>query len=488
MATSTEIIQKYNDKSATSSKLASGLYIFSKSVMETPNKPDLNESSLLMPPINEYKRTCVKYISEVLEVKTNLENISYGDNVIFKLPIYNDYYHDICAVVEIDPIGTQGLNARTSPSYFCCDYPGLRIFNETTFKWNQIEHEKYTPYSALFHRRFNVPEDSRRSFDLSIGQEVEQTAYLYYPDLQIRERKKILNGHQTRKTYHPSLIMTIPLIFSFCNNIGNVFSIRQDEDSYDGTIEFKLENADKIWFKYDPLTNTTTALNNENAPKLRSIKLLLNTLKLPLSNSSEILRAPSIRMITRTLNIRVNYQMTIGVNRYRLIDVRNLLTHIFFGFRNPSDNSYDNWHLFGNIQRVNQVEPFALSDLDNPNDPYILGQNNVVYNKQSKIIDNIKFTLNSTDLTVKKVCEYYSNYLSTKQTTAQSSEDDFLYSYYIGESTGINCERSILDLTSNNDLYLEWESSIEQNIEIIFCANIIKPTLNNLKLIKPDSS
>jgi hypothetical protein len=482
MATATELIQSYNGETV-NGKLISGLYNLTRSVDE--DSQTQQDRNFILPSINEYKQesTCVKYISEVVEVKTNINNVSYGGNLTFKLPIYNHYYHDICAVIEIDQCGTRGANARTSQSYLYCDYPGLRLFSDVIFKWNQLEYERYNSYTALFHRRFNVPEDSRRSFDLSVGQEVENYGYIYYPDLQIREKKKILNGPQTRKTFHDKLVLTIPLLFSFCTNIADVFNIRQESEGSDATIEIKLEDISKLFYIYDPVTNTTTPATIANAPRILSFNLLLNTLKLPIDNVASILRAPSLRMIKRTINIRTNIQMVRGINRYQIIDIRNLLTHMFFGFRNANNNSHNNWHLFGDIEVKNQIEPFAFVDLANNANPYILGQNSISYNQQNKLIDKMKFTLGSYEITTNKNSEYHSNYLSTKQNTAQSPEDDFLYSYYVGEASSSNCDRSVLDLTKKNDLYLEWESLIDMNVELVICANIIKPTLNNLKLL-----
>lgn len=488
MTSATEIIKKYNISSS-SGKMVSGLYNLSKAVLDTPTniQPDAIQKTnpKLLPNINEFKfnNSCVKYISEVLEVKTKVSEINYGDLLSFTLPQYNHYYHDICAEIEIDAIGNKSGNARTDLCYFYCDFPGIRLFRETTFKWNQLEYEKYTQISAMLHRRFNVPEDSRRSFDLSVGQEVEEDGYIYYPDLQMRQKVKVLNGPQTKKTYQPKLILHVPLIFSFCNDIKNIFNIREDGINNTAIVEIQLENLNKILFSYNPVTNVQTPITNEQGPKILSFKLYLTTLNLPIENPNTVLNKFSLRFIHRTLHIRNVYQMIIGQNRVHLIDVRNLLTHIFFGFRSLTNDGPDNWHMFGFTERQNQIIPVALKDLDNNTAPYLLAQDNISYIKRSHYIDKLKFTLNNTDITVLRNAQYYSNYVSTKQTTAQSPEDNYLYSYYVGEVSGKSCERSILDLTLSNNLYLEWESSINDTVEIIFCANIYKPLVNNINKI-----
>ena len=307
--------------------------------------------------------------------KVSAPNPTFGSDVNVSIPQYGDFFSDMVANIVVRA-PTTSLTGTTSdvadvPIYRHCDYPGERIFDQVAFEVNSNPIDSYTSESYVMHRQFNVPNDKLVAWKSCMGQEVPSKSTPAFGATAVapsgmRLIQDVYSGYQTYKAAHNDLVLWVPLLFWFNQDVSLAFpsvSVPYGQRF----ITFSITQAANIYRCILNPASTTANLTNPtlSTPQISTFDLYINNLFV-LPEIHDIF----IDRVAFTL-VRVHRRMTQNLNKaadsIHLVQLKWPVETLIFGFQptvNKSTNAsvtaqgsqlsvasgnMDDWHRYSKI-------------------------------------------------------------------------------------------------------------------------------------------
>jgi hypothetical protein len=192
-----------------------------------PNKTENELKSMdgmWMPTLNEIEKTHVMFVNSKFKpfVALGLEyaktspqgnDLRFGTNVVFTLPVFGNFIND--CVVNVDISNFSAVNIGDKVRW--CEYVGHRLFKKVSFSVQNNPLDSYTSDDYNSYYQFKVPINKDTGYLRAIGQEIPYLGYLTADPTvdEYREYRWFGSGPQTFKQTQPKLSLWIPLLFWF---------------------------------------------------------------------------------------------------------------------------------------------------------------------------------------------------------------------------------------------------------------------------------
>jgi len=195
----------------------------------TPTLLDIERTHILF--TNAHFKPFVAVGFEYNKTKPNSGVANWGSEVIFSIPQFGDFFHDMVVYVQLkQPVMTvTASNDSDKPLMRWCPYPGERIFSKVEFEVNGNPIDSYYDYNMNFHREFSLAPSKRLGWERCLGQEEPEEGYFDQPnwansgvspnDVQHRVKMVSYSGDQTptgQKDTNVYKELLVPLLF-WCN-------------------------------------------------------------------------------------------------------------------------------------------------------------------------------------------------------------------------------------------------------------------------------
>lgn len=197
----------------------------------TPTLADVEKTHIIFTNAHFKPFAAIGY--EYNKVRPNAGTPALGQHVVFSLPQFGDFFHDMVLHVRLkQPTLVSTTNVDSDkPAMRWCAYPGERLLKNVQFIVNGNPLDNYTSTAYNFHREFSVPPHKKAGWDRCMGQETAHEGFVDQQDWvnsgaapvvgDHRFLTSVVNGFQTPtgqkdQTAAGDLEMFIPLLF-WCN-------------------------------------------------------------------------------------------------------------------------------------------------------------------------------------------------------------------------------------------------------------------------------
>ncbi len=194
-----------------------------------PTLADLERTHVLF--VNAHHKPYVAIAFQYFKVAAN--NVSFGSDVPISVPQYGDFFTDMVVNVVVRapvPSWTDSGSpvAADTAVVRVCDYPGERLFDKVAFEVNSNPIDTYTSESYVLHRQFHVPQDKLVAWKRCMGQELPRKAtpqWAAQTGAPVGKRviTDVYDGYQTYKQTQQDLVLWIPLLFWFNQDVRLAF-------------------------------------------------------------------------------------------------------------------------------------------------------------------------------------------------------------------------------------------------------------------------
>lgn len=168
---------------------------------------------------------------EYNKVQTTSGNPSLGGTVVFSIPQFGDFFHDMCVHATLTQPTlsvTAGTEAQDSPAMRWCDFPGERLLEKVTQEVNGNPLDEYTFHATNMHREYRVAPNKIAGWKKCVGQEVSEKGFVSQPNWanngvsadSHRVVAEVQVGNQTPSPQKTgNLEMFIPLLFWYNKDV-----------------------------------------------------------------------------------------------------------------------------------------------------------------------------------------------------------------------------------------------------------------------------
>jgi len=160
-------------------------------------------------------------------------SIQLGSEILFNLPQFGDFIHDIAVHVILKQPTMVYTTATPSdqPLMRWCDYPGERLFQHVQFEVNGNLLDEYYYSAYNFYRQFCVQPNKQTGWNRLMGQEEPVQGFVDQPNwvrsgvmpssIVSRMNSNVCTGFQTPtgqkdQTADGDLEMIVPLLLWYC--------------------------------------------------------------------------------------------------------------------------------------------------------------------------------------------------------------------------------------------------------------------------------
>jgi hypothetical protein len=121
---------------------------------------------------------------EYNKVSTTSGSPALGSSVIFSIPQFGDFFHDMVLHVTLTaPTMNYGTTAASDQSLVrWCSYPGERLISSVKFDVNGNPLDEYTTNAMNFHREFQVAPNKRAGWNRLVGQQDLEDGWVSQPN------------------------------------------------------------------------------------------------------------------------------------------------------------------------------------------------------------------------------------------------------------------------------------------------------------------
>ncbi len=442
-----------------------------------PTLADLERSHVLF--VNAHFKPYVALSFQYFKVSAN--NVTFGSDVSISIPQYGDFFTDMVANIVVTAptaaLSPPATLAEDVAVFRHCDYPGERIFDKVSFEVNSNPIDSYTSESYVLHRQFNVPQDKMVAWKRCMGQELpNHAAPMWASAAGAPVGKRVLtdvyDGYQTYKATHQDLVLWVPLLFWFNQDVRLAFpsvSVPYGQRF----VTFSLTQSQNI---YRCILNpaTQTAVNTLGPATLSTPQI--STFDLYINNLFVIPEVHDI-FIDRVafMLVRVHRQQTQNLNKAQdsihLVQLKWPVETFMFGFQptvNRAHNStlnsigaesssahsahsgdMETWHVYGQVSNSWGTTVQGA------------GGNGLYVTEVAPHITTLQLQAHSVDLFGQFPAQFFNAYIPFKfggaAITAPTDPGLYLYSFSLypmqyQPSGHFNTSRA-------RELYLNYESS-----------------------------
>jgi len=192
-----------------------------------PTLMDIEKTHLLF--LNAHFKPFCAMGFEYTRTNVNSGNPSFSNEIIFSIPQYGDFFHDMFFYVKLNqPVMkvNDGVADSDAPLMRWTSYPGERFFSSVKFEVNGNPLDEYTSQSFVFYRQMRIMPHKEQGYARCMGQEEPEVGYLQQPvwnnngvansDVSHRFQSVSFSGLQTPTGQKSNPVeLLIPLLFWF---------------------------------------------------------------------------------------------------------------------------------------------------------------------------------------------------------------------------------------------------------------------------------
>lgn len=384
-------------------------------------------------------------------------NFILNDNneLVFSLPtVGQQFINDIVINLELTAFGTPG----STTLYRYADWPGVKMFKETRFIYDNLEIDMYTPEDVMFDRQYRIPLENRTQWDSGMGQARPRQAKIYNPDYQVEQVVTIIDGPQTFKSVQPALTMWIKLNFDFNYQIKNAFYVRP---GVGGRREIRLSLANLATFFFKQMPDGTISGATVGPSIQKAVMYTQNIYTTP--DFYDYYLDTITYIITRTYQ-DMSRTITNANDTLKLDGLRYPTESIRFGFRPlENKNSPDKWYRYTKCNK--RTIPYPMSQINpaDPAGPAMLVRLPAEYYMETAQIDTIYFSVRGDYFLYPELpLGFFTRYISVRYGIDIASEDfgSGTITFNVKGTEG-NDNNGFLDLSTGEPLIAKWTSKTQ---------------------------
>lgn len=442
-------------------------------VQPIPSLSEIEKTHILF--VNSHYKPYVAIAFEYQKVSA-MGGAQFGGCPEFDIPQFGEFFADMAVHIRFGELTAPVTDPVLGLRYNYCDYPGIRTLKEPRFMVNGQALDQYSRDDYAIRSEYMVAPEKRRAFDRSVGQEVNEDAYIYQVETQAKEVRSYRNGPQTWKRVHPAFDMWVPLMFWFNKDFRLAISSSAI-----------LAGQRKITIRMADINEILQAVNvtsvpgggfsvnqvplPENVrPNIEKMELYINNIFVNPEIADIYVNRIGFNLIRvhRTEKQRLN----IASGRIPLMNLKFPVETMYFGFRPVENvNNFETWHRFTNTTLLNYFSPVVTTG-------NTLISRNVQARQYSPVVSKIGFVAHGIDFYREVEESFFSTYLpyTYGQNRVVSPNDNGkymlnfnLYPEHFQASGYLNTSRA-------REIFLNYES------EYISSTNVVEFVMTALAL------
>ncbi len=442
-----------------------------------PQLADIEQSHILF--VNAYHKPYVAITFQYFKVSAN--NVSFGSDVSISIPQYGDFFTDMVANVVVKaPTATVTDSNPTPAAADCavlrhCDYPGERFFNRVSFEVNSNPIDQYTSESYVLHRQFHVPQDKLVAWKRCMGQELPRKAtpqWAAQTGAPVGKRivQDVFDGYQTYKKTQDDLVLWIPLLFWFNQDVRLAFpsvSVPYGQRF----ITFSITQVENLYrCIVNPASESTTvSAPTFSVPQISTFDLYINN----------IFTIPEVHDIfidrVAFMLVRVHRQQSQNLNKQtdsiHLVQLKWPVELITFGFQPTVNRAHNNtvvsigadtalthaahsgdmesWHVYGKVSAAASTTVQGA------------GGNGLFITSVDSHITTLRLAAHSVDLFSQFPAAFFNSYIPFKfgKSAIVAPTDPGLYMYSFALQPMVHQPSGHFNISRARELYLDYTST-----------------------------
>lgn len=371
------------------------------------------------------------------------------------------FINDMVVRLVIEPLGDPNAPS-TATRYRYCDFPGMRLFSEVSFKVDENPIDSYTSIDMVQFFRTRLASEKTKGFSDLVGQQSVKSGSYYNPDYNINQVLQFTDGPQTLRPYQPQLEIFVPIVFDF--NLQVERSLHMGIiTSQQVNIEIELERLEKIIQAQDSNGNILSTLNKVN---IKQVELYTKNIYYP----QEICDIFNMSSQFALFRMRRSQRTKVENNSDSILlhDLKYPIEFLNFAFRpdinddvsNP--NSFSDWHKLAFVRRTEFPVPVLIN---NPNTTPVqqLVARTATYETCVPVIKTASLKIHGNILYSDTTEKFYSSYLQWFFPNVNTVNDcGFYVVSFANDPNSINPNGHINNSTAR-ELYLNYTSDMIEN-------------------------
>jgi hypothetical protein len=429
-----------------------------------PTFTDLERTHILY--LRAVYRPFVSVACEYVRVKPSGDAAilsSSGGTAEFTFPIYGHFTSDMVFHVRFKDVGTAnptiGQGAGASLLYRFCAYPGIRLFQNITFKSNETLIDDYLSDEVSFVNKFMVPSDRRQAWDRGMGQADLRTAEFFNNNgysgiLSYRE------GLQTPKFLHEPQDLWVPLQFWMCGDAANAL-LNDLVPNTQRTIVADLAPLGQIVQAIDQNSGQVVPLPFDRL----GIQIDLYVNNLFVNPEVHDLFASRVGFSLIRVHRRQRKLLNKSLDSILMDQLKYPAEYLYVGFRDRANlDDFDHWHLFGRArQRTDATSLLAPAAIWNTalNVCQLVCRKAKEVDTLDPITQNFKLTAHGIDLYPTLPASFFNTYLPQRYfagTAVVSPQDTSAYLATFCLYPGEFNPSGYYNLSAGRELYLSYRA------------------------------
>lgn len=256
-----------------------------------PTLLDIEKTHVLF--TNAHFKPFVAIGFEYNKVRPTSGNPSLGQTIQFSIPMFGDFFHDICCHVVLNQptLNSTAASLSDAPLMRWCNFPGERLLKKVTQEVGGNPLDEYTSLATNMHREFRIAPNKQESWKRCIGQESSEQGFVAQPNwlnsgvdpqnIVHRLSSRVHTGNQTPTGQKQGqLELFIPLLFWYNKDVR--LAVPSVAIPFGQRfINIELASLSELVDVVPRGSGTWAAPNGsitESTPTLRSIELYINNI------------------------------------------------------------------------------------------------------------------------------------------------------------------------------------------------------------------
>jgi hypothetical protein len=418
-----------------------------------PSIEDIQSSHFLF--MNNQYKPFVESSHGYSKVTVNTKPL-FGGEILFDVPADGNFISDMVLHIQLSELTPKNVNDKVRYA----DYLGHKIIKNIQFIINNNIIDEYSGEYYNVHYNNIVPENKKKAWLSSIGQETPIDGVLLQDPVNsdYKEHRIIYNGNQTIKSRHGVVELFIPLLFWF--------NIHQKSCLLNNYPQGKV----KIKVNFEESTNLMTCVDvvndiyheNYNTPVFNECELYTNNIYINEDIQDIFISKLGFSLIRTHKKIEV--LLNLDRDNISLSDELKFPVEDIAFYARPVENeigidSLDTWHRNAVLKLVNIKTPviYKLAGIDT------LGINNIKFYEETPVFESFNLSVNGGSIHGTDVPLFYQAYLpyaSGKNITSNNKHIYFIsYNLFPKQFQ----PSGYVNMTKSREIYFNYSSKLIEN-------------------------
>jgi hypothetical protein len=418
-----------------------------------PSIEDIQSSHFLF--MNNQYKPFVESSHGYSKVTVNTKPL-FGGEILFDVPADGNFISDMVLHIQLSELTPKNVNDKVRYA----DYLGHKIIKNIQFIINNNIIDEYSGEYYNVHYNNIVPENKKKAWLSSIGQETPIDGILLQDPVNsdYKEHRIIYNGNQTIKSSHGVVELFIPLLFWF--------NIHQKSCLLNNYPQGKV----KIKVNFEESTNLMTCVDvvndiyheNYNTPVFNECELYTNNIYINEDIQDIFISKLGFSLIRTHKKIEV--LLNLDRDNISLSDELKFPVEDIAFYARPVENeigidSLDTWHRNAVLKLVNIKTPviYKLAGIDT------LGINNIKFYEETPVFESFNLSVNGGSIHGTDVPLFYQAYLpyaSGKNITSNNKHIYFIsYNLFPKQFQ----PSGYVNMTKSREIYFNYSSKLIEN-------------------------